>query len=1332
MARIHLPALDEFVTSLSKLDYEAAKIASGKVMESHIQMGAIMFSLLTMEMMYTSMDYLTPENFRRGNSYLLNMYTPQIPRLKKLMKKLNSEYEEECKRLLSSRVRPVTTSTPSAASSSGAVLAKTDGKSDGYFGAVIDSGFGISMAPKHTARSTVAGSFASRYALHGVEQSNRSILGVVPSSYVDSRTGGTNTSTPSRQSHNHSHSNSHNNGQNQGQIQNQGQGQGQIQIASLVGPSRRPSGEGESVHRAGSAFEPFDPNQYLNNTKEAEAVMEELETLKKFVAFIIKFIEVRKTMVVLYCFIAVTGPVLYTKKLRLILGHCNETLKSIVSSPLYDSLLEHIRHEVRLVGNLVDWDAHVVAYNFVKAVTAMKNSRKLLKSWQAGLPESPASAIGAESRSAQDKKSRLGGSEDSGGHGLWYTAFAKSTRLVQNLIWGDSTANTSSESQSSAAGRMRGIVIWIGSWVEHLGFKTTVYFQQLIAPYRALQHDEPFSAALQQAVLRDVWSRQGISKINLGEMVTNFMRTYDGCFVALLFESSAHRPHTIDGFAISGTKVKVPDYHVQACATLFCVSNQKLLQSRGRIVKDSLVQDVHSINHNAFYRNPDNTRRQTDTEWFRQNCLPDILYILDREGPVLDFELLGSSPLLNQLGPEADALLLELGDTVCETLDIAAESMAEAEELARIALSEKQRAAEASLLAESQSVTRAQSRQGQLSARSNAPAAVDQGSMLHLPRSDPNYPMDLAASSGNSMGQNGGKDRHSAPLVPTELFQQASATSNPTPPSLHGLAMGGPVQATEENLSLYSTYLLKSHLRNNISTHENLARGAHSSETFATGHQQSQGPSRKASITYDAGNQLSSIRGMPEDIIEGAVGHSGGTEVPGRDMMLIKLARARKTGSEGVRGAAATPASTSASAAATDRHHPPNIRSIARRPATAYVSNENAAGKSIDIKPRSDSNHWEAIGSDTNDTRRLSTGNIHGIKTQRTSSAQEFSLIAGRRTRGVTTSQSNANLQAAKRSSSIRSLFRSQSKPTPAQSNQQSNSTPKTPESEVARRVHRGERLKELFGSWQTAGIDDEHEEASEAAGISEAEPRRGSLTSLSFSTPTRASLGRRAGNLALAAATTHTSMPSTSASASAAVSAVHAAVPSTESISGGLAHRLTRVNGMSRVAAANSAPGAAAMTPTAASLSVDAAGAGAGAGAGHSGHVGDLGSAAMSGLEHIFGHNILQRPRSARGAHQPQHGAQQQHQQQQHLGHHHQPSAVSSNSQAVSAESGGSEGYTYLYSRVGVPSVVLVAVVLDTEKGLSRRREATRAWDEIVGAVRGMPLFEQIMSLNS
>ncbi|KAJ1814340.1 hypothetical protein LPJ75_002814, partial [Coemansia sp. RSA 2598] len=372
-------------------------------------MGALMFSLLTMEMMYTSMDYLTPSNFRRGNSYPLTMYMSLPQRLKKLLKKLVTEYEEEHQRLIASRVQPAANSSPH---SDGAISHNGSGFANDDAGLVFGSGI------KHGARTDIRNKHTSRDIFFAGDNDGPA-MSAMASSFIEPRNIATRSSSR----------------------------QGQVRPSSRAAHTRQSSAAHAGGQSAG-VFESFDPNQYLIATEEAESVIKDLEAIKKFIGFIEKFIEVRKAMVVLYRFVAVTGPVLYTKKLRLILSHCKSILEEIAPNPLYESLLDHVRHEVWLVHSLVDWDAHVVAHDFVRAVTSMKKSRTSLKAWQSSLPENPPSAgTTAHSRQSiyEGLGDMLGGRRDreaqqgTGGHGILYTAFAKSTRLVQSLLWGDSS-----------------------------------------------------------------------------------------------------------------------------------------------------------------------------------------------------------------------------------------------------------------------------------------------------------------------------------------------------------------------------------------------------------------------------------------------------------------------------------------------------------------------------------------------------------------------------------------------------------------------------------------------------------------------------------------------------------------------------------------------------------------------------------------------------------------------------------------------------------------------------------------------------------------------------
>ncbi|KAJ2580418.1 hypothetical protein GGH95_002603, partial [Coemansia sp. RSA 1836] len=300
----------------------------------------------------------------------------------------------------------------------------------------------------------------------------------------------------------------------------------------------------------------------------------------------------------------------------------------------------------------------------------MKHTKILLRTWQDALPSGAASTVA---------KPAQGAGSSSASHSLLYTAFAKSSRMVQSLLWGDSGRSSTSSSQGPTLGRMRGIVVWIACWADFLTFKTTAYFQKIIAPHRSLFIEEMPASARQSAVLDDIWSRPGLPKTNFHDMATTFMHNHDGCFVSLLFESSKQRPYVLDGFAIAGSKVKVPDYRVQACAVLFCMSNQKLLQARGRTLRSALVSEAHSRWTSSASTAAQSGSQQYDVEWFRQNCLPDILFVLDSDRATLELEMLGSSPLLGRLGAEADGLLVELCNSADAIIENAVARMAEAE-----------------------------------------------------------------------------------------------------------------------------------------------------------------------------------------------------------------------------------------------------------------------------------------------------------------------------------------------------------------------------------------------------------------------------------------------------------------------------------------------------------------------------------------------------------------------------------------------------------------------------------------------------------------------------
>ncbi|KAJ2522574.1 hypothetical protein GGI11_001699 [Coemansia sp. RSA 2049] len=549
-------------------------------------MGALMFSLLTIEMMYTSMDYLTPRNFQRGNGYMLGMYNSLPRRLRKLHKRLVLEYEEEHQQLVASFVHPMQN------------------------GPAADMGTGVQQMGgfAHNSRTSHSSRGASRLAKRPSSSA---------SAFQQSGTPGIIA------------------------------GSAYPRPVPLQKPEAKPS-------------ESFGPKMYLGSLERAERVLEDLEALSLFVEFILKFIDVRKTMVVLYRFVAVTSPVLYVRKLDIMLNRCKKVIESIKPSTHYQTLLDNVRNEVWLVRNIVDWDSQIAAYNFVKAVTTMQNTNALLKSWQGLFSKCAGAWTSAEAIEATKAHSRamadaLGPNHNAGddfgdsltmqqhsagirgatraSHGLFYSALAKSSQLVQNFLWGSRSPGSSEETPEPGHVGTCGVIRLLDYWVKLLSFKTTAYFQQIIASYRSLYYDDMATQAKRAAVMNDVWSRPELLKTDLSEALNSFMASSDACFVTLLFE-------------------------------------------------ESIIHDVHSTNPSTARRTSGNMALQSDLEWFRQNCLPDILYILDANRETLDYELLGSSPLVDRLGANSDELLMELGNLVHEVVEEAVESVNPVEESA--------------------------------------------------------------------------------------------------------------------------------------------------------------------------------------------------------------------------------------------------------------------------------------------------------------------------------------------------------------------------------------------------------------------------------------------------------------------------------------------------------------------------------------------------------------------------------------------------------------------------------------------------------------------------
>ncbi|KAJ2613606.1 hypothetical protein H4S08_002112 [Coemansia sp. RSA 1365] len=1277
MVKLQLSSLDEFVASLSRLDYEAAKVASGKVMEDHIRMGALMFSLLTIEMMYTSMDYLTPGNFRRGNNYLLNMYTPLPRQLNKLLRKLVAEYEEEYQRLVSLRIQTSNVSS-----------VMDNGYDKSNYGSAFE------FAPQQSVYNHEDGSKTPAYAPQTLYSDNSK----AHLNHSESPLGSATHNASSRAS------------QRVGE-QNNPASTGRDHRSFDTGGAKPAAGFHARNSQPGvDPAEPFDPSQYLANTEEAEGVLAELETVRQFIEFITKFVEVRKTMVVLYRFIAVTGPVLHKRKLRIMLRKCKTIIQAIKPNPLFESLLEHVRKEIWLVCILVEWDSHILAYDFLQSVTQMKKAKNLLKAWLDSLPTCALSdpmasrastgghsIYGSISEALSWRRGKDSGDESRNvGRGLLYSALAKSSRMVQNFLWHGSGSGGSDENQDRDSGGMCGIVIWISSWMEHLSFKTTAYFQQIIAPYRTLHRDDMNMSTRQSAVMNDMWSRSTTVNKNLYEAITTFMQANDGCFVALLFESSKQHPFSADGFAVSGTKLQVSDYRVQACAVLFCFANQKLLLSRGISLKDSLVHDVHSGGRDTDTTAPTELQQQSDVEWFRQNCLPDILYILDSNNKTLDLELLGSNPLLSQLGPEADELLVELCESVHDTVEEAAAELAISKETigARVA-AEKGNTSAATMdmhpvsakswFSQAPSAFRLSTVKSGLSAEQK-----QRREQHHYEDTDVNVGrQSLAAHQIKNDNCATGLDaqqrvsaaadiRHSA--MPMPVHEAATVGDFDIAPVAAGTASHVPavyndVGDDDINLNLYTSYLQKSHLRNNLQ-HTTFIRGPNGGRRLASRHTgqriyldpQFQGElpeySGKTSDVFDQRRSSERIRYLDDSNGFGEVG-----ELPSE--------------------AEPMPQSDHVDHFDSQNHAIQAVDSV-----TSIPTKESGATSYILGKDRIT----------TGDAGRLENNKsppaepVQASRYLRTSTAQDSGAFSQRNGRAATNASGGAHTRPRRVSLSIRSFFRPSPRPN-TNARGSSAAIQSLPETEVDRRVRCGERLKELFGAWDAEGaLVTEDDPVSHGEAIN----RPGSIHSLSFSTPTRASIGRRSSAVMADTAT---------------VDAGQDLLPTsydTETASDRFVLRLPKSSIHVKPPSLRPQGSRPPATQRASEFGFATA------------------------VEHLQYRNpqLLQRPQSPQPQSPPPLAQQQSHisrggySKSQHHPQHRLPSHAGPRPVTPTAAPIGSEGYTYLYSRVALPNVVLVAMFLDTDKGIERRREAEHAWDKVVDAVRGMPLFERLMSL--
>ncbi|KAJ2552200.1 hypothetical protein EV175_003405 [Coemansia sp. RSA 1933] len=1053
-------------------------------------------------MMYTSMDYLTPGNFQRGNGYMLDMYNGLPRRLRRLHKRLMLDYQEEHEQLVASFVHPMQSSSATRTDPSKQQMKERrhNSNSNSNYG---KAGSSRNNASRIIGRPNSAGSAFQPVDTDNNDSNNASVVWRARGVH-DPR---------SRSDH--------------------------------TKPMMTQDPKDKSL---GS----FDPKHYLGSLERAEKVLEDLEALSLFVEFIIKFIDVRKTMVVLYRFVAVTSPVLYVPKLDVMLKRCKRLIESIQPSPHYQMLLDNVRSEVWLVRNVVDWDSQIAAYNFVKAITTMQNTRGLLNTWQESFPEGTrTSAEAVEEARAHSKAvaDALGhNANDSGindgfgdsfaiqphnagargsSQGLLYMAFAKSSQLVQNLFWRGSSGGSADAAQESGHACIRGVVKLLDCWVSFLSFKTTAYFQQIIASHRSLYYDDMATQAKRAAVMNDIWSRPELSKTDLGETLHAFMTENDACFVTLLFESSKKHPFSADGFALRGTKLCVSDYRVQACAVLFCIANERLMASRGHALKESIIHDVHSTRPGrAWTAAPGSVTLQPDVEWLRQNCLPDILSILDSDHEALDYELLGSSPLVDKLGANADELLVELGELVHGVIEETVDPVNSAQE-----------------------------------------SAGDTLSSLEHGQDDAAYQSDDAASTKpsdhpNQAAYSAQHPRHEdhQSQQPEEAHHHAAYTDT-VDKGHHAAGFKGDHQ---DNPNLYSTYLLKSHLRNNLQ-HDEQAYSSRGNRRFAGRHSGQAMRNRQGQQLRNTDN----AKGRPgpqssrdSGIYDGQVHAQPGLRTAGQTepkastkaaQMSSRDTQKPGSGMQRLGGSAANLTLPHAAAATTIS----SGGSVKRR----VASTSRVSGIDSGILDQ---------GSGRSRSR------VSSIQNADTQTQQQ----AMRRNANTISTPSPVRKRTAQ---SIRSLFNPSLLLGMASHQSSSQEQLAAEESAVEKRVRRGMRLRELFGSWDTRSSDDASE------GIS-----------------------------------------------------------------------LRRFN------------------------------------------------------------QLLPQPIS-----RVTHAKQQQQQP------HPPPPPLHSGHSSSDAVAGvASETYTYLYARVGLPNVVIVAALLDTERGLARRNDTRREWDAIVDKLRGMTLFEQMMTV--
>ncbi|KAJ1961211.1 hypothetical protein GGI12_003373 [Dipsacomyces acuminosporus] len=1058
-------------------------------MEAHLQLGAIMFSLLTIEMKYTSMDYLAPGNFKRGNAYLLSMYEPLSSRLQKLLQKFINEYEEECRDILHVRAE---TTTPNDF-----------------------------MNSQRTA------------------EFNRRSSSVPPHPIMTS-------------------------------VDAQGKYSESGASASIYHPSAHPTNDLFMHNEFGNLDHGVsvitDAQRQMENEGEVDILVSELETVKSFVGFILSFIEVRKAMVVLYRLIAVTGPVLQTPSLNIMLDYCNTILDSVTPDPLYDVLLGHVRFEVDLVRELLAWDTCISQYSFAKSVVFMHKIKRLLSEWKADIPppsitsatvktrrsagsrsiyESISEAIGGSGQ--RDEKSMILSSSGES-KGLFYTAFTRSTKMVQNLFWGNASgSNSGIDDLDPNSSRMRSVLLWIELWYNDLTIRTTTYFQQLLVPHRSLFTGEDESLAVD-----DIWSRPGLSpsttgKQSFNEMVNSFLQNNDAYYVALLFESSNELPYIPDGVSISGSQIKIPDSGVQSCRLLFCMRNHQLLASRGLVLKNSLAEDIHTFKKDRTTANGMAVDRQiSDIEWFRQNCLADLVSAIQKDQDNLDRELLYCNPLLKTLGNDTNKLLKELDDSVACILDERVQGTKE-----------------------------------------DTPSSID-------------------ISLADGRGPNGSL---------MELPTLRAGSKGNSPDSVATTGNGGEeYQPYHLNISnLYSSYMLKPHLRNNEAASG--SQSHHVSRAFVG-----------RSSSHSLWKQDARTRHKTQSSLS-ALQHASFGELaeqsPSANRSPAEYATAgRKAGHE-----------------ADDQHlrhrRSAELGSLAPVKDARHNVDEGAAAspfyrsKATSLRPRPSIQTLFVPPASS----RSSLAQVHNADSLDAKAADNESLL---------------------------------------------------------KRMRSGDRLKELNSGSRNFG----DELGSARNSVYDNNNRRGSIHSLSFvRTPTRTSFGPKPGSTTSAAIAPQISAPADTAAVAEA--------------SGGFSKRI----------------GHPAMSPKSPIFSETSA----------VNNAGETSSVARNRSE------LLVPPPTPHQQHQQhQHQQQQQQQQQHHQEPHgkylkspqHTLETSASTSTMTISSSNRAEKHTYLYSRVHLPNISLVTIMLDSEKSTARRYEAEKQWLEIVNVIRGTPVFEHMTTL--